>query len=155
MAEWFYKATNTKLDAGGTAMLANRGFLCRSAYTGSETFVANVRRVQFGDTIHFFFITRQRAHPIGAFEVVTKQAFQPGKHSPAMGDIGAVVPDTALYEIENPAFIEDLDDKTSPAYQPDPVRKKFTGWLIRRLGAARAPSPDFLANQATLVAADE
>jgi len=43
MSEWFYKATNAKLDHFGTLLLASRGFLCRSAYTGAVAHNAIVR----------------------------------------------------------------------------------------------------------------
>jgi hypothetical protein len=126
--DWLYKATNTKLDHVGTMLLAGRrGFLCRSAYDAARTWADNVGKVAFGDTIHFYYVDRNRkVLDIGAFMVIHRE------EHPTPDAFGNVVPETALYVVENPDFIKKLDEKG--AYQPDPVIGKLTGWLLRGVG---------------------
>jgi hypothetical protein len=152
MADWFYKATNSKLDKVGTLLLARRGFLCRSAYSRKKAWVANVRRVLFDDVIHFYFIARKPA-PIGAFRVVDLERFAPTGPAPLNTDFGNAVPGSALYEVRHPKFIADLDPDGE--YSPDPKLGAFTGWLIERVGPATAAPPSFLKDRATLQAADD
>ena len=149
MAEWFYKATNRKLDYHGTLMLTNRSFLCRSAYTKVKHWVANVQAVAFGDVIHFYFIARKPI-PLGAFEVIRQDDFKITKPSPTPNDFTGPVPGCALYEVVDPSFIVELDP--DGGYAPDPKLGKYTGWLLRKIGPA-APAPaKFLAETPTLVA---
>jgi hypothetical protein len=148
MQEWFYKATNAKLDHHGTLTLANRGFLCRSAYTREQAWVENVQAVSFGDVIHFHFIDRG-PRPVGAFEVIRREAFKIAKDKPTADDFTGPVPGCALYEVIDPSFIVKLDPRGG--YKPDPKLQKYTGWLLHKVGPA-APAPaKFLAEQATLV----
>jgi len=148
MSEWFYKATNEKLDYVGTLLLAKRGFLCRSAYTRAEHWVANVQRVSFGDTIHFYFIGRKPT-PLGAFEVIWRDNYNIAKSAPTANDFAGPVPGCALYEVVDPSFIADLDP--DGGYEPDPRLGKYTGWLLRKLGPAAAAPPKFLKETPTLV----
>jgi hypothetical protein len=149
MAEWFYKATNAKLDHHGTLMLANRGFLCRSAYTKRTTWVANVQSVLFGDVVNFYFIGR-KPHPIGAFEIIRREEFKIDKPTPTAEDFDGPVPGCALYEVADPSFISVMDPASR--YKPDPKLERFTGWLLRRRPGPPAPAPTkFLSEQPTLV----
>jgi len=148
MAEWFYKATNKKLDYVGTLLLAERGFLCRSAYTNVDHWVANVQSVAFGDVIHFYFIGRKPT-PLGAFEVIRRNAFKIAKSTPTQHDFTGPVSGCALYEVVDPSFIAKLDP--AGGYKPDHKLGKYTGWLLRKLGPA-APAPaKFLAETPTLM----
>ena len=148
MTEWFYKATNARLDNHGTLLLTNRGFLCRSAYTVKKTWVANVRSVAFGDVLHFYFIGR-RAKPLGGFEVIRREEFKITKSKPTANDFVGPVPECALYEVVDPSFITELDP--DGAYKPDPKLERYTGWLLRNVGPA-APAPQkFLSETPTLV----
>lgn len=148
MAEWFYKATNKKLDKVGTLLLANRGFLCRSAYNKQKNWIANVQRVTFGDVIHFYFIAR-KPDPLGAFEVIRREDFKIAKSTPTADDFAGPVPGCALYEVVDPSFIEKLDP--TGGYEPDPELGKYTGWLLRKIGPAAAAPAKFLAETPTLV----
>jgi hypothetical protein len=148
MPEWFYKATNAKVDHVGTLLLANRGFLCRSAYTKAKNWVANVQSVDFGDVIHFYFIGRNPA-PLGAFEIVRREDFENAKGTPTGNNFVGPVPGTALYEVVDPAFIKELDP--DGGYAPDPELGTYTGWLLRKTSVA-APAPaKFLSETPTLV----
>jgi hypothetical protein len=148
MSEWFYKATNAKLDQHGTLILSNRGFLCRSAYTSKHAWVPNVQAVEFGDVVNFYFIGR-KPNPLGAFEVIRREHFKIAKPTPKADDFAGPVSGCALYEVVDPTFITTLDP--DGAYEPDPKLRKYTGWLLRKSGPA-APAPSkFLAEMPTLV----
>jgi hypothetical protein len=135
-------------DYVGTLLLANRGFLCRSAHTKVKSWVANVQGVDFGDLIHFYFIGRKLT-PLGAFEIVRREDFQNTKGQPTGDDFTGPVPGCALYEVAEPSFIQKLDP--DGGYKPDPVLRTYTGWLLRKSGAA-APAPTkFLSETPTLV----
>lgn len=149
MSEWFYKATNKKLDHVGTLLLAERGFLCRSAYTDASRWVANVQSVAFGDVIHFYFVGGKQPKPLGAFEVIRREDFKTTKPTPKQSDFAGPVPGTALYEVVDPSFITKLDP--DGGYQPDRKLGKLTGWLLRRSGPAAPAPPTFLAQTPTLV----
>jgi hypothetical protein len=149
MTEWFYKARNTKLDHVGTLLLANRGFLARSAHTSTGGWVPNVQSVGFGDVIHFYFIGRRGPAPLGAFEVIKREDFQTAKSTPTADDFSGPVPGSAIYEVVDPSFITKLDP--DGAYQPDPKLGKFTGWLIRKIGPAAAAPPKFMSERGTLL----
>jgi hypothetical protein len=148
MNEWFYKATNKKLDHHGTLMLSNRGFLCRSAYTKNKTWVANVQSVLFGDVMNFYFIGK-KALPIGAFEIIRREDYKIDKPEPTADDFTGPVVGCALYEVVDPSFIEAFDP--DGAYEPDPKLEKLTGWLLRKIGPAATAPPKFLAEMPTLV----
>jgi hypothetical protein len=148
MSEWFYNATNAKLDHFGTLLLASRGFLCRSAYTSGKTWTANMQSVTFGDVINFYFVGRKPS-PFGAFEVIRREDFKIAKPTPTADDFAGPVPGCALYEVSDPSFIENL--APDGEYAPDPGLGKYTGWLIRKIGPA-APAPyKFLKETPTLV----
>jgi hypothetical protein len=148
MAQWFYKATNAKLDHHGTRMLANRGFLCRSAYTTNRTWVANVQKVSFGDVVNFYFIGRKPL-PISAYEIIRREDFKIEKPEPTANDFAGPVQGCALYEVVDASFIAKFD--TNGAYKPDPKLAKYTGWLLRKIGPA-APAPTkFLKERPPLV----
>jgi hypothetical protein len=148
MADWFYKATNKKLDKVGTLLLANRGFLCRSAYNVEKNWIANVQGVAFGDVIHFYFIGRKPA-PLGAFEVIRRDDFKIAKSVPTQADFTGPVPGCALYEVVDPTFITKLDP--DGGYKPDHKLGRYTGWLLRKSGPAAPAPPKFLAETPTLV----
>ncbi len=149
MAEWFYKAKATKVQRHDTMMLTERGFLCRSAYNDKEEWAPLVRDVAFGDLIHFYFIDK-KPFPFGAYEVVRKEDFRPTKDEPTAEDFDDVVEGTALYRVARPAFIARFDPYQG--YQPDARLGVFTGWLLRRVGAAAEAPASFLSKQAPLVA---
>ena len=148
MSEWFYKATNAKVDHIGTLRLTNRGFLCRSAYTKALAWAANVRGVEFGDLIHFYFIGR-KPMALGCFEVIRREEFQIDKPVPAQNDFAGPVPECALYEVVDPTFIQELDP--DGGYEPDPVGGRYTGWLLRKHGPAASAPQKFLSETSTLV----
>ncbi len=152
MTDWFYKATNKKLDYVGTLLLAERGFLCRSAYTKAEHWAANVQAVEFGDRIHFYFIGREPT-PLGAFEVIRREDFKIAKPTPTADDFAGPVPGCALYEVVNPGFIAKLDP--DGGYEPDLKLARYAGSLLRKVGPAAPAPPKFLAEQPTLVRAPE
>jgi len=149
MTQWLYKATNAKLDKGGTLLLARRGFLCRSAYTAKGAWVANVRKVFFGDVLNVWFIGKQPSL-LGAFEVIRREAFHARSQRPTAEDFSAEpVPGSALYEVTEPAFIHELDP--GAAYKVDPRLGRFTGWLLRRVAPDAGAHPSkFLAQTPTL-----
>lgn len=127
--EWVYKATETKLDHIGTLLLADRdGFLCRSAYEENLSWADNVRLVDTGDTIHFYFIKKNgKVAPIGTFIVVIPDAAHPRKNA-----FGVRVAETALFRVADPAFILRRDPEG--AYKIDPVIGDYTGWPLRLAG---------------------
>jgi hypothetical protein len=129
-------------------MLASRGFLCRSAYTREHAWVAHVQDVAFGDVLHFYFVDRG-PRPVGAFEVIRREAFKIAKDKPTADDFAGPVPGCALYEVIDPSFIVKLDPHG--AYQPDPKLQKYTGWLLHKVGPAAAAPAKFLAEQPVLV----
>jgi hypothetical protein len=129
-------------------LLANRGFLCRSAHTKVKTWIANVQSVDFGDMIHFYFIGRTPT-PLGAFEVVRREDFQNAKGTPTADDFSGPVPGSALYEVVDPSFIQRLDP--DGGYKPDPELGLYTGWLLRETGAAAPAHTRFLSETPTLV----
>lgn len=148
MAEWFYKATNKKLDYAGTLLLAKRGFLCRSAYTKVDKWVANVKSVAFGDVIHFYF-RGPNSRPIGAFEVIRREDFKIVKPTPTASDFVGPVAGCALYEVVDPSFISKFDPKGE--YEPDHKLGNYTGWLLRKVGPAAPAPPKFLKEMPPLV----
>jgi len=147
VTEWLYKATRSKLDHVGTMLLAKKGFLCRSAFTKKEHHVANVQAVEIHDILNFYYIVNNRPpRELGRFEIVSRDSYR----GPLPADtFGELVPSTALYIVENPAFLTAL---AGTAYSPDPVIGKYTGWLLERLGHARASEEKFLSEMPTLVA---
>jgi hypothetical protein len=149
MTNWFYKATPTKVSFEDTRDLAvNEGFLCRSAYEENGSRADNTQHVEFGDLIHVYFTGDGAAHVIGTFQIVG-----PNKH-PNPTRFGKTVPGTRLFEIADAAFEKKLRVlKGSEGYQPDPVLKKMTGWILKhRLDIATPPFSDApFTNQATLV----
>ena len=149
MGEWFYKATNKKLDKAGTMLLAGRGFLCRSAYNSKDHWIPNVQSVHFGDILHFYFIGK-KAFALGAFEIIRREDFKIGKPIPSADSFRGPVTGCSLYEVEDPSFITQLDP--DGGYKVDPKIDKYTGWLLRRVGSA-APAPaKFLSETPTLIA---
>ncbi len=143
--EWVYKATETKLDHVGTLFLADRDcFLCRSAYEKNLSWADNVRRVNTGDTIHFYFRKKDgKIAPIGSFVVV-----EPHVDHPHVGAFGSRVAGTALFRVTDPTFIKRRD--TDGAYEVDPVIGEFTGWPLRRTGAPPKYDDRMFKNMATL-----
>jgi hypothetical protein len=143
---WLYKATRSKLDSAGTAVLANRGFLARSAFRGPGAWIANVREVQIGDDLHFYYSGKRGVYGIGLFEIVDRASH------PTPGLFGDLVPETALHVVENDSFIRNID--ANGEYKPDPVLGKFTGWLLRRKGAPMLYPASKFPGLATLVRGD-
>lgn len=147
--KWVYKATETKLDHVGTMLLATRdGFLCRSAYEGKNlSWADNVRLVNTGDTIHFYFRKKNgKIAPIGSFLVVEPDVDHP--QFGAFGAFGARVPGTALFRVTDPVFIRRRD--TAGAYQVDPVIGDYTGWALRRAGKPPPYDAKMFKNMTTL-----
>jgi hypothetical protein len=58
------------------------------------------------------------------------------------------VPGCARYEVIDPSFITTLDPQG--AYESDPNFKKYTGWLLRKIGPAATAPPKFLAEMPAL-----
>lgn len=149
MSEWFYKATPTKVSFDDTYTLAvTDGFLCRSAYEQNESRADNTQHVDFGDILHLYF-TGDGGSPrvIGSFQIIG-----PNKHAvPAR--FGKGVPGTRLFEVADTAFEQRLRAMTgTDGYEPDPVLKKMTGWILKqRPDIATPPYADApFTNQATL-----
>ena len=140
-----YKATSKKLDKGGTLLLLERGFLCRSAYNDEGGNAAtNVSSVQLGDVIHCYFSRAGRHDPMGAFEVVDKS-----RVPKIVAHLADLVAGTALYEVTDPAFILKVD--RHGAYAPDTELDVFTGWAIKRVGHARPYDAKAFPGQGVLV----
>jgi hypothetical protein len=149
MAEWFYKATSTKLDHVGTRMLINKGFLCRSAYSNGGKFIANVREVAPSDLIRIYFRGgNAKFLHVGDYRVVTPEE----RGMTAM--FGGLVPETrALYFVEDDALVKKWDPKGE--YQPDPTLKKLTGFVIEQVASTppqKVQLAKFERETATLVA---
>ncbi|MES1174043.1 MAG: hypothetical protein ABUL62_06915 [Myxococcales bacterium] len=152
MAEWLYKANKSMLDVHGTLLLAEHGFLCRSAYQrrrgGEVALVNNVRRVQLGDTLHFYFSQSGKApRPLGKHLII-----EPGEHEEG-GAFGPRVPETALYVLNSENFLKRYDAESR--YEVDPHLNKFTGWLLRKLGPNMKAPDKFAKGRATLARVDE
>jgi hypothetical protein len=147
MSDWFYKATNAKLDYVGTLRLLNRGFLCRSAYVKGGSWASNVQAVAFGDVVHIYFIAR-KPRALGAYEIIRREDFAIEKPTPKASDFTGPVSGCALYQVADPTFIHELDP--DGGYNPDPTLSVFTGWLLRRVGPAADAAAKFLSEQSTL-----
>ena len=139
MTEWFYKATPTKVSFEHTRSLAlEEGFLCRSAYEAkNNSYADNVRNVDFGHLLHVYFCGEGEPRVIGTFRIVG-----PNKHA-LPGRFGKGVTGTKLFEIADPAFEQALRAmKGDEGYEPDPVLKKMTGWILKyRLTLPRRRTP--------------
>lgn len=149
MANWFYKATSTKVSFEDTRDLAvNEGFLCRSAFEENKSRADNTQHVEFGDLLQVYFTRDGSPRVIGTFQVVG-----PNRHpSPTL--FGKAVQGTRLFEVANPAFEQKLRIlRGSEGYQPDPILKKMTGWILKhRPDIATPPFSDApFTNRATLV----
>lgn len=141
---WLYKAAQSKLDYPGTLLLADRGFLCRSAHEAKDlTRADNVRKVKLGDELHVYYSGRGKVRDIGAFDVI-----EPKDH-PTPSVFGEIVPDTALHVVEKPEFLTAID--TAGEYAPDPIVHKYTGWILRRRGRPLPYAASFFPGQMTLV----
>jgi hypothetical protein len=124
--EWVYKSTDTKLDRHGTLILAERGFLCRSAHTKTGEWVANVQMVQLGDILHFYHRTGDKTRTVGSYKIVDREG-----HRQA-ASLGERVDGTALFAVDEPGFVAQVDKEG--VCQPDPVVGKLTGWLLQSVG---------------------
>ncbi|MDC3961545.1 hypothetical protein KEG38_47445 [Polyangium jinanense] len=126
MTDWFYKATPTKVSFEDTRDLAvNEGFLCRSAFEGNKSRADNTRHVDFGDLLHLYFTGDGDPKVIGSFQVVG-----PNKHADP-GRFGKCVRGTRLFEVADPVFESRLHAmRGNEGYEPDPVLKKMTGWIL-------------------------
>lgn len=124
--EWVYKSNDTKLDRHGTLILAERGFLCRSAYTKAGDWEPNVQSVQLGDILHFYHRTGDKTRTVGSYKIVDRDG-----HRQA-ASLGERVAGTALFAVDEPGFVSQVDK--AGAYQPDPVVGKLTGWLLQSVG---------------------
>lgn len=138
MTEWFYKATPKKVSYEETADLALKdGFLCRSAHTVTGGKIANVRSVKLGDIIHVYF-NNKKSPPktIGTFEIAGPD------RSPHPKGFGTVVKGTALFPVEDAAFVKKLTSlgSSGEGYKVDPVEKKITGWILVQRQDLRTPS---------------
>ena len=149
MAEWFYKATPTKVSFEDTHDLAvNEGFLCRSAFEENGSRADNTQHVDFGHLLHVYFTGDGDPKIIGTYQVIN-----PNKHA-VPSRFGKGVTGTKLFEIADPSFEQKLRTmKGEEGYEPDPVLKKMTGWILKHRPdistPAYADAP--FNNQATLV----
>lgn len=122
--EWLYRATGALEGSDVTRELAEEfGFICRSAYTeGTETLIAQVANVDFGDVIHLYFAGPSTGTLLGAYRVVG-----PVKH-PHPEYFGKAVHKTKLRTVADGPLKDHLGEKT--IYAPDSTLKLFTGWPI-------------------------
>jgi hypothetical protein len=106
-------------------MLANRGFLCRSAHNPDGRKVQNAWNVAIGDVVHFYFKElRGKPRVVGSFEIVDAKGHR------YEVSIGSQVVGAALYNIDDPTFITEVDK--DGAYEPDSKLGKYTGWLLSK-----------------------
>jgi hypothetical protein len=140
--EWVYKSTDSKLDRHGTLILAQRGFLYRSAHTKTGDWIPNVQGVQLGDTLHVYQRTTGKTRTVGSFEVVGSEGHRQAAH------LGERVEGTALFVVEDTGFVTEVD-KTGE-YQPDPVVGKMTGWLLKSKGRPPPYRDDMFGRMQTL-----
>jgi len=124
MSEWVYKSTEAKVDRVRTLTLAKRrSFLCRSAFSEDGKWIPYVRDVRVDDLVHFYHRDERRVpRGVGSFRIVGKEGH------PFESAIGALIPETALYMVDDPSLITSVDK--DGGYQPDDVLGKFTGWLL-------------------------
>lgn len=140
--EWVYKSTDTKLDRHGILLLAERGFLCRSARTKTGDWVPNVRDVQVGHKIHCYHRTGGKTLTVGSYEVVGREGHR------QEASLGEQVEGTALFVVEDPGFVTEI--AKNGEYEPDPVVGKLTGWLLRSIGRPPPYRDDMFARMQTL-----
>jgi|GEM_PF-1417983 len=142
--EWAYKATVKNVDRAGVAMLANRGLLCRAAHEKTGQMGELSKTVALGDVIHMYYTGVPGKTPeIGSFEVISKE-----KH-PKPELFGDKVPETCLYAVKDDSLILEVD--TQGRYEEDWVLNQYTGWIIRKIGAARPYDAKMFRGQSTLV----
>jgi hypothetical protein len=142
--KWLYKATGSKLDYEGTRRLAeDHGFLARSAYDDDGSWASNVRYVAPGDELHVYYVEGEHVREVGSYEVIDR-----AEHS-TPGLFGEGVPETALFNVDEPGFIAAVDK--DGAYKPDPVTARFTGWPLRRLGTPIPYDPSMFPAENTLM----
>lgn len=142
--EWAYKATVKSVDRAGTVMLANRGLLCRAAHEKTGQMGELSKTVALGDVIHMYYTGVPGKTPeIGSFEVISKE-----KH-PKPEVFGDIVPETCLYTVKDDSLILEVD--TQGRYEEDWVLNQYTGWIIRKVGAARPYDAKMFRGQSTLV----
>lgn len=117
----------------------------RESYTQKNlSWADNVRLVNAGDTMHFYFRKKNgRIAPIGTFLIV-----EPDVDHPQIGAFGARVAGTALFRVADPTFIKRRD--TAGAYQVDPVIGDYTGWPLRRAGKPPPYDARMFKNMTTL-----
>lgn len=130
------KTTPTKVSYEATRDLAvEDGFLCRSAYEDNGSKADNTQHVQFRDVIHVYFVDHDGPKTIGSFEVVG-----PNRH-PHGHRFGKGVQGTALFEVKDPDFERLLGSLPgNQGYEPDPVLKKMTGWVLVPVLGATTPA---------------
>ena len=150
MAEWFYKATPTKVSYEETRDLAvNEGFICRSAYEGNGSLADNAHQVDFHDIIHFYFSIDGEYRPIGSFRVIGP------KNHPHPERFTRIAEGTnSLFEIQKDyeTTLVKLGDPGAERYKPDPSLEKLVGWALVKLDIETPfPAPESIRNQATLV----
>jgi hypothetical protein len=135
MADWFYKATPTKVSFEETRDLAvKEGFLCRSAYEENGSRADNTQHVDFGDVLHVYFTGDGEPRAIGTFQIVG-----PNKHANPTR-FGKAVTGTKLFEIVDDVFEAKLRAMTgNDGYAVDPVSKKMTGWLLKHRPDIQTP----------------
>jgi hypothetical protein len=123
--EWLYRASGALEGPDVTRELATEfGFICRTAYTeGTETLIAHVASVDFGDVIHLYFAGPTSGTLLGAFRVVG-----PVKH-PHPEFFGKAVHKTKLRTVLDGPLKDYLAEKAT-GYTADPTLKLFTGWPI-------------------------
>lgn len=141
MKTWFYKAASSKLDQAGTVLLAAKGFLARSAHDLKNRSAAErVKQVEFGDTIHFYYVKKGKPSAIGAFTIVESVESAAWVREPIAG--------TALFKVDT-AFIRSIDSEGT--FEPDPVLHTFTGWLVKRIAPALPYDAARFPGQTTLI----
>lgn len=142
MAEWVYRATFNLADQDATeSILSNHNFLSRTAFAdtkNSSQAIANVRNVNFGDSIHLIYSTNGRLQYLCSLEIIdephpcsdSRVAFGGNPHSPMF----IVRPDTPL-----------ANDLAEAEYDVDPILQRYTGWHVR---VNQDPVPPLVPNQA-------
>lgn len=143
MADWLYKATRTKATRTETLNLAFLDhFIARSAYEQNHSRADNVWDVAFGDTLHLYYSEPEKLVPLGSYLISLP---------PADSIVfGAVVEETALVRVKDPAFESRWCGDEKP-YDIDPLLGCLVGWHVQHLKGTQPPPGSGLRHQATLI----
>jgi hypothetical protein len=142
--KWLYKATATKVPYEATRALADQhGFLVRSAHDDDRSWASNVRYVAPGDELHVYYVENGHVRTVGSYEVIDR-----AEH-PTPNLFGQLVPETALFNVDEPGFIAVIE--AAGGYKPDQVTGRFTGWPLRRVGNPIPYDPSMFPAENTLM----